>query len=145
MREVEENEDLTFQIRLGKTLNAKLRSTDFITQRKLLGEAAGSKVHCRRAKWNLNERREMEMLLPQQGMEGQPTCSGMAASGPGGKKNDTQGQGMRKQSRDLQTTISDVRRHWKKWRIQAGKLCRKKVRLYKNKKKSKINKMLRAN
>lgn len=86
MREVEENEDLTFQIRLGKTLNAKLSSTDFITQRKLLGEAAGSKVHCRRAKWNLNERREMEMLLPQQGMEGQPTCSGMAASGPGGKK-----------------------------------------------------------
>lgn len=50
MRGVEENEGLTFQIGLGKTLKAKLRTTDFIMQSKLLGEVAGSKLHCRRAK-----------------------------------------------------------------------------------------------
>lgn len=98
MREVEENEGLTFQIRLGKSLNAKLRTTDFIMQSKLLGEGR-FQVALEKGKWNLNERREV-MLLPQQVMEGQQTCSGMAASGPE-KINDTQGQEMRKQSRDL--------------------------------------------
>lgn len=86
MREVEENEDLTFQIRLGKTLNAKLRSTDFITQRKLLGEAAGSKVHCRRAKWNLNERREMRCYCHNKAWRANPLALGWQPLGLGGKK-----------------------------------------------------------
>lgn len=43
MREGDENEGLTRQTRLGKALNAKLRTTEFIMQNKQLRGTAGSK------------------------------------------------------------------------------------------------------
>lgn len=85
------------------------------------------------------------MLLPQQGMEGQQTCSGMAASGPG-EKNDTRRPRDEEAVKRLTNyTVRCEETLWKKWRIQAGKLCRKTVRLHEDKKKSEINKLLRAN
>ena len=68
MREGEENEGLTLQTSLGKALNAKLRTTEFIMQNKTVERSnriQGSKLYYtpgQTASWD--GRREAEMLLP---------------------------------------------------------------------------------
>lgn len=90
-------EGLTFQIRLGKAFNAKLRTTDFIIQSKQLRGAASSKVYCRNVlQGKLESERENRGgdVTAATRPEGPRTCSGTSSLWDW-KENDTQGQGMR--------------------------------------------------